>query len=101
MFNGGRYSSTHLNDRITTANEDKVSIEGSPDFVKLADAYGAEGFRVFNETDLDDALKKAAGLTDVPMIIDCVIEPEANVWPMVSPGAGLAEMVFCVDKEEE
>lgn len=101
MFNGGRYSSTHLNDRLTTAGEEKVSMEGSPDFVKLADAYGAEGVRVYNSEDLAAALEKAAGLTDVPIIIDCIIEPEANVWPMVSPGAGLSDMVFCVEKEEE
>jgi len=101
MFNKGRYSSTHLNDRIATAGENKVSREGSPDFVKLADAYGAEGCRVHNQAELDDALRKAAELTDVPIIIDCIIEPEANVWPMVSPGAGLAEMVFCVEKDEE
>ncbi|MBI9106907.1 MAG: biosynthetic-type acetolactate synthase large subunit [Spirochaetales bacterium] len=101
MFNGGRYSSTHLNDRIKADKEDKVSPDGSPDFVKLADAYGAEGCRVRSKSELEDALKKAAALTDVPIIIDCLIEPEANVWPMVSPGAGLDEMVFCIEKEEE
>lgn len=98
MFQEGRYSSTHLNDRLTAAEGGRVTADGSPDFVKLADAYGAEGIRVHNLEQLGAALSKAAELTDVPIIIDCIIDPEANVWPMVPPGAGLNEMVFCLDE---
>jgi acetolactate synthase-1/2/3 large subunit len=101
MFNNGRYSSTHLNDRIKALEDKEVTGDGSPDFVKLAEAYGAHGFRVSNVKDLSDALTAAASITDLPVIIDCIIEPEANVWPMVPPGAGLQEMVFCVEKDRE
>ena len=98
MFNDGRYSSTHLNDR-TKGCPDKVDADGSPDFIKLADAFGAEGRRACNMEELSEALNTAAEMSDRPIIIDCIIEPEANVWPMVPPGAGLEQMLFSTEKE--
>ena len=100
MFFGKRYSSTHLNDIDTLESQPKVTADGTPDFIKLADAYGAEGFRVFNKEDLAKALSESESILDRPVIIDCIIEPEANVFPMVPPGAGLEEMVFSNDEEE-
>ncbi len=99
MFYGKRYSSTHLNDVEALKNQPAVTPDGTPDFIKLADAYGAAGFRVLTEEDLHSALSSAETIKDGPIIIDCIIEPEANVFPMVPPGAGLEEMVFCTDKE--
>ncbi len=101
MFYGGRYSSTYLNDVEAVEKQPEVTPDGTPDFIKLADAYGAAGFRVLNEEDLASALEKVANINDRPAIIDCIIEPEANVFPMVPPGAGLKEMVFCTDDEQE
>ena len=101
MFYGGRYSSTYLNDVEAVEKQPEVTPDGTPDFIKLADAYGAAGFRVLNEVDLASALEKVANINDRPAIIDCIIEPEANVFPMVPPGAGLKEMVFCTDDEQE
>ena len=96
-----RYSSTHHNDVEALEKQPKVTADGTPDFIKLAEAYGAEGFRVFNEEDLSEALKKADAVKDGPVIIDCIIEPEANVFPMVPPGAGLKEMIFNNEGNEE
>lgn len=101
MFYGRRYSSTRLNDVEVLEKQANVTIDGTPDFVKLADAYGAAGFRVYNKKDLAFALEQVEGITERPVIIDCIIEPEANVFPMVPPGAGLKEMVFCSDIEED
>ncbi|MDC7126478.1 MAG: biosynthetic-type acetolactate synthase large subunit [Spirochaetales bacterium] len=99
IFHNKRYSSTYLNDVEVLGKEEQVTPDGSPDFVKLADAYGAKGFRVFNLEELDEALNEAENHTDGPIIIDCIIEPEANVFPMVAPGAGLTDMIFSVEKQ--
>ena len=101
MFYGKRYSSTYLNDVETLEKQTDVTPDGTPDFIKLADAYGAAGHRVYNLDDLASALEKAEAYTEGPTIIDCIIEPEANVFPMVPPGAGLEEMVFCTDKGDK
>lgn len=101
MFYGKRYSSTHLNDVETLEKQPEVTPDGTPDFIKLADAYGAAGYRVYNSNDLSEAIEKASANTSGPTIIDCIIEPEANVFPMVPPGAGLEEMVFCTNEDEE
>jgi len=64
-----------------------------PDFVKLAEAYNAVGIRVVDEAGIVPALEKAKSVTDRPVIIDFLIAREADVWPMVPPGAGIQEML--------
>ncbi len=99
MFQKGRYSSTHLND--LKYDGEKPAYEATPDFVKLAEAYTARGFRVNTIDELEKALVEIKDIKDKPVIIDCIIEPEADVWPMVPPGAGLGEMVFSLDSGED
>ncbi len=65
-----------------------------PDFVKLAEAYGAVGLRVMREKDIKPALLEAKKIKDRPVFIDFLIEREFNVFPMVAPGAGNDEMMF-------
>ena len=65
----------------------------TPDFVKLAQAYGAEGIRVSTPAQVDEALRRAKAITDRPIFLDFQIEREANVWPMVPSGAGIHEML--------
>jgi acetolactate synthase I/II/III large subunit len=65
----------------------------SPDFVKLAQAYGAVGIRVSLPADIEPALREAHSITDRPVFLDFQIEREANVWPMVPAGAGIHEMM--------
>jgi acetolactate synthase-1/2/3 large subunit len=65
----------------------------APDFVKLAQAYGAAGFRVTETREIEPALQEARRITDRPIFIDFRIEREANVWPMVPAGAGIHEMM--------
>ncbi|MGA2479118.1 MAG: biosynthetic-type acetolactate synthase large subunit, partial [Spirochaetia bacterium] len=64
-----------------------------PDFVKLAEAYGAVGIRVARESEIGPALEQARRITDRPIFLDFLIEREANVWPMVPAGAGIHEMM--------
>ncbi len=100
MFYQRRYSSTCLNpDRACPqiSEIDGKALVYTPDFVKLAQAYGAEGLRVTEQEEIIPALKKAKEITDRPIVIDFLIEAEANVYPMVPPGAGINEMILGED----
>jgi acetolactate synthase-1/2/3 large subunit len=70
-----------------------------PDFVKLAEAYGAVGMRVTKAEDVEGALREAMQVTDRPVIIDFWVEREANVYPMVPPGESLLNMLGGEDDE--
>jgi len=63
-----------------------------PDFVKLADAHGAVGMRIREQREVLPALKQALE-TPRPVVLDCIVRQEENVYPMVPPGASLTEMV--------
>ena len=63
-----------------------------PDYVKLAEAYGAQGIRAESLNDLEGAIKKALK-NDVATVIDIAIDPEEDVYPFVAPGTGLKDMI--------
>jgi acetolactate synthase-1/2/3 large subunit len=65
---------------------------GNPDFVKLAEAYGAVGLRVTDPKDVKDALREALGSPKV-YVVDFVVEPEENVFPMVPAGEAINRMI--------
>jgi acetolactate synthase-1/2/3 large subunit len=73
-------------------NYSEVKILG-PDFVKIAEAYGATGLRVTRDDEIMPAIERARA-TPGPVVIDFVIEPEANVWPIVPPGASNSDMML-------
>jgi len=64
-----------------------------PDFVKLAEAYGAVGLRIHKPGEVDGALREARAVTDRPVFLDFMVQREANVWPMVPAGAPIDEMM--------
>ena len=68
-------------------------MEAQPDFVKLAEAYGAEGYRIVKEADLMPMLTAALASPN-PAIIDVRVAKEENVYPMVPSGAALDEMLL-------
>ena len=70
----------------------------SPDFVKIADAYGIPGLRVTTREEVAPAIRKAMAEPG-PFLIDFIVEPEENVYPMVPPGAALAEVLEEPKKE--
>ncbi len=68
-------------------------MDAQPDFVKLAEAYGADGYRVTEKKDVESTLREAFA-TDKPCIVDIRVEQEENVYPMVPAGASLTEMLL-------
>jgi acetolactate synthase-1/2/3 large subunit len=70
-----------------------VNLGRVPDFVKLAEAYGAQSFRVQTLEEFSSAFKKAIR-SEVTTVIDVPISPEENVLPMVPPGKGLKWMIW-------
>ncbi|GGF14544.1 acetolactate synthase large subunit [Subtercola lobariae] len=78
LFYDGRHSFTDLN-----TGDGTIMI---PDFVKMADAYGALGIRVTKKEDVDAAIKLAIETNDRPVVIDFVVSRDAMVWPMVPQG---------------
>ena len=63
-----------------------------PDYVKLAEAYGAQGIRAESMNDLEGAIRKALK-NEVATVIDIAIDPEEDVYPFVAPGTGLKDMI--------
>ncbi len=70
-----------------------VKLKGNPDFVKLADAYGAEGVRTETLDEFRTAVRRAMK-ADVPTVIDVPIHPDENVMPMIPPGMGLKDTLW-------
>jgi acetolactate synthase-1/2/3 large subunit len=63
-----------------------------PDYVKIAQAYGAEGIKVQSLPELEQAIRSALKM-EVATVIDISIDPEEDVYPFVVPGTGLKDMV--------
>lgn len=70
----------------------QVNLEGHPDFVKVAEAYGVEGIRVTKPEQVEPALKKALDIAG-PVILDFRVSREENVYPMVPAGAALTQII--------
>ncbi len=77
LFYNERYSNTDLHTSVGRR---------VPDFVKLAEAYGCVGLRCERPEDVDATIARALEITDVPVVIDFVVERDAMVWPMVAAG---------------
>jgi len=67
-------------------------LDSNPDFVKIAEAYGASGFRITRPEELVETLKKALN-TPGPVVVDCHVDREENVLPMVPAGGSIAQMI--------
>lgn len=98
MFYGKRYSSTCLKFRKSCNkncnNKTKCCPPYIPDFIKLAQSYEAYGIRVEDENDIEAAFLEAKKNKNAPTIIEFIIEPEANVLPIIPPGKPLNEMIM-------
>jgi acetolactate synthase I/II/III large subunit len=64
-----------------------------PDLMKIADAYGIPGFRVQTVDELDTTLAKAAEITDQPVLVECRVDPDEMVFPMVPAGASNDDII--------
>ena len=85
LFYGQRYSATVLNDAV--------------DFVKLAEAMGAKGYRITKQEEVEPVLKEAIALGK-PVVIECIIQSDDKVFPMVAPGKGLDKVFDEKDLEK-
>lgn len=85
LFYGQHYSATVLNDNV--------------DFVKLAEAMGAAGYRATTREEFTEVLQKALE-SRTPVLIDCIIDSDDKVWPMVAPGAAINEVFTEEDMEK-
>lgn len=82
-----QWQRTFYNRRYSGVHQHKC-----PDYVKIADAYGAQGIRAESMHELEKAIK-AALKSDVATVIDIPIDPEEDVYPFVAPGTGLKDMI--------
>jgi acetolactate synthase-1/2/3 large subunit len=78
LFYNRRYSHTHL--------------DGSPDFVGVTEAYGAKGSKITHPDQVEDALREAVSTQEL-RFLEFVVEPEANVFPMVPAGEAIDRMI--------
>ena len=84
LFYDQRYSNTELN---TGHGSRRI-----PDFVKLADAYGAAGLRCERDEDIDATIEQAMEINDRPVVVDFQVSADAMVWPMVPAGVSNDEI---------
>ena len=98
LFYGKRYVATCLRRRPSCPRDCKGPNPScppySPDFVKLAESYGAYGVRVENVEDIDAAFEEAKKHTDAPTIIEFMISTDELVLPMVKGGNPMSEMIL-------
>ena len=71
----------------------------SPDYVKLAEAYGCAGFLVTRPEEVDEVIKKAYAITDRPVLIDFHVQEKADVYPWVPAGGANEDMLVDPDKK--
>jgi len=94
LFYNGRHSFTDLNTGSVSKGVQTVMV---PDFVKLAEAYGALGIRVTQPEEIDPAITLAMETNDRPVVIDFVVSRDAMVWPMVPQGVGNSQVQYARD----
>ena len=102
MFHDKRYSSTCLGERIDCPEDcsepGEQCPEMVPDFVKLAESFGINAARITKPSEVKETIQEAMD-TDGAYLIDCVIDAEENVFPMVTPGGSVDNMVLKEDVE--
>ncbi len=97
LFYGKRYAGSILAPKGRCANEhlaeDELTYDYLPNFVKLAEAHGAKAYRVIDPTKLEATIKKAVASRQTSLV-EVIVEPRANVYPMIPGGRSVTEMVF-------
>ncbi|HIY19376.1 MAG TPA: biosynthetic-type acetolactate synthase large subunit [Candidatus Blautia avistercoris] len=95
LFYGKRYSMTNLRAGALSRRTDGEEYpEYTPDFVKLAESYGAKGIRVTKKEEIAPAFEAAKQNRKTPTLIEFIIDPEEMVYPMIQPGGTLEDMIM-------
>ena len=96
LFYGKRYAGSILTVKGRLANErleQDLKYDYLPDFIKLAEAHGAETYRVIDPAKLESTIKKAVR-SEKTTFVEVIVEPRANVFPMQPGGKPVEEMIF-------
>ena len=94
LFYGKRYGMTNLRSGALFRRTDgKEMPEYTPDFIKLAESYGAKGIRVTKTEEISAAFEEAKKNTKTPTLREFIIDQEEMVFPMIQPGGTLEEMI--------
>ena len=95
LFYGKRCAMTNLKAGALSRRTDGQEYpEYTPDFIRLAESYGAKGIRVTEKDQIAAAFEEAKKNTKTPTIIEFIIDPEEMVYPMVKPGGTLADLIM-------
>ena len=95
LFYGKRYAMTNLKaGALSRRTDGREYPEYTPDFIRLAESYGAKGIRVTEKDQIAAAFEEAKKNTKTPTIIEFIIDPEEMVYPMVKPGGTLADLIM-------
>ena len=95
LFYGKRYAMTNLKAGALSRRTDGQEYpKYTPDFIRLAESYGAKGIRVTEKDQIAAAFEEAKKNTKTPTIIEFIIDPEEMVYPMVKPGGTLADLIM-------
>lgn len=95
LFYGKRYGMTNLRaGALSRRTQGEEFPEYTPDFVKLAESYGAKGIRVTKTEEIKAAFEEAKKNTKTPTLIEFIIDPEEMVYPMIKPGGTLEDMIM-------
>ncbi|MBP1753789.1 MAG: ilvB [Firmicutes bacterium] len=86
LFYDKRYSNTNLSDKV--------------DFVKVAEAMGSKAYRITKKEEVEPILREALALNE-PVLIECIIDSDDKVWPMVAPGAAIEDVFNEEDLENK
>jgi acetolactate synthase-1/2/3 large subunit len=78
-----------------------TDLDVTPDFVKVAEAYGAVGLQAKTPDEVVPVLKEAMKIKDKPVFMDFVVDWREKVFPMVPAGAAIDEMIFDEEKKSE
>lgn len=96
LFYGKRYSMTCLRSGAACRGRcgEVPCPEYTPDFIKLAESYGAKGIRITKKEEIEPAFAEAMKSEKTPYILEFDIDPEDLVYPMIKPGGTLEEMIM-------
>ncbi len=95
LFYGKRYAMTNLRSgALSRRTNGEEYPEYTPDFVNLAESYGAKGMRVTKKEEVAAAFEEARKNTKTPTLIEFIISPEEMVYPMIKPGGTLEDMIM-------
>ena len=96
LFYGKRYSMTCLRSGAACRGKcgEVPCPTYTPDFMKLAESYGAKGIRVTKKEEIEPAFREAMKSKKTPYVIEFEIDPEDLVYPMIQPGGTLKDMIL-------